>query len=142
MKARGVYLGAPHAAWLAEVAPVPLVGIWRGSGATAAPTAKYAQSDNPSRSDARVPRHNTSGRVKDRVSQGLAGGKRRRRRNLYRPGLAFERFQIGDQVADLILVKREFGHSGMPSPDTLGKRLLEILDGISLMKGSEGRCFR
>ena len=42
VKAPGLYLGATHAAWLAEVAPVPLVGIWRGSGATAAPAAKYA----------------------------------------------------------------------------------------------------
>lgn len=58
------------------------------------------------------------------------------------PGLAFKRFQIGDQVADLVLVQRKFGHSRMAGPDTLGKRLLQILDGIPLMKGSERRRFR
>jgi hypothetical protein len=58
------------------------------------------------------------------------------------PGLALERFQIGDQVAYLILVQRKFGHSRMAGPDTLGERLLQILDGIPLMKGSERRRFR
>jgi hypothetical protein len=39
VKARDPYLGPTLAARLAEVAPVPLVGIWRGSGATATPAA-------------------------------------------------------------------------------------------------------
>ena len=48
------------------------------------------------------------------------------------PGLALERLQIGDQVANLILVQRKFGQSRMAGPDALGKRLFQILDGIPL----------
>ena len=84
---------------------------------------------------------NTAGiPFKGLVSQALVGGAKRGAVSSH-AWLAFKRFQIGDQVADVILVQHEFGHSRMAGPDTLGERLLQILDGIPLMKGSKRGAF-
>src|SRR4051794_40465669 len=52
---------------------------------------------------------------------------------------AFERLEIGDDVADLPRIEPELRHGRMAGGDSLGQRFGEIFDRIALMQGSERR---
>ncbi len=53
--------------------------------------------------------------------------------------LLFQRFQVGDYVSDLPGIEPELGHRRMPGDDSLGERLLEILDRIMQMQRAKRR---
>ena len=48
-------------------------------------------------------------------------------------------FQVGDDVTDIVGVKGQFRHIGMPGHDALGESLLKRFNRIALPKRAEGR---
>lgn len=53
--------------------------------------------------------------------------------------MLFQRFQIREQVVDLVRTELEFRHGRVTGHDAFGKRLTKGLDGIALMERSERR---
>src|SRR5438067_54595 len=53
--------------------------------------------------------------------------------------LAFERFEVGDDVADLTGVEAKFRHGRVTGHDAFGQRFLQIVDRIALVQRAERR---